>query len=37
MIAVALSIGGEPSAEGLVIPEDSFWDTLNQPAGWRSP
>jgi PTS system fructose-specific IIC component len=30
MIAVALSIGGEPSAEGLVIPEDSFWDTLNQ-------
>lgn len=30
MIAVALSIGGEPGAEGLVIPEDTFWYTLNQ-------
>ena len=33
MIAVALSIGGEPSAEGLVIPEGSFWDTVNQLGG----
>jgi PTS system fructose-specific IIC component len=30
MIAVALSIGGEPTPEGLAIPEDTFWDDLNQ-------
>ena len=33
MIAVALSLGGEPSAEGLVVPEGTFWDTLNQLGG----
>ncbi|MGV3016297.1 fructose-specific PTS transporter subunit EIIC [Rothia sp. 88186D007BW] len=30
MIAVALSLGGTPSTEGLVVPEDSFWNTLLQ-------
>jgi PTS system fructose-specific IIC component len=33
MIAVALSLGGEPSTEGLVVPEGTFWDTLNQLGG----
>ncbi|MDN6707381.1 fructose-specific PTS transporter subunit EIIC [Corynebacterium glyciniphilum] len=33
MLAVALSLGGEPTAEGLVIPEGTFWDTLNQLGG----
>lgn len=28
MLAVALSIGGEATPEGLVIPEDSFWSTI---------
>lgn len=30
MIAVALSVGGEPTPEGLAIPADTFWDDLNQ-------
>ena len=30
LIAVALSIGGEPTPERLAIPEGSFWDDLNQ-------
>ncbi|OLT49977.1 PTS mannose transporter subunit IIABC [Corynebacterium sp. CNJ-954] len=33
MLAVALSLGGETTAEGLVIPEGTFWDTLNQLGG----
>ncbi|ADK29117.1 fructose-specific PTS transporter subunit EIIC [Corynebacterium pseudotuberculosis] len=30
LLAIALSIGGEPTAEGLKIPEGSFWDTVQQ-------
>ncbi|KQB83250.1 fructose-specific PTS transporter subunit EIIC [Corynebacterium oculi] len=30
LLAVALSIGGQPTAEGLVIPEGSFWATVEQ-------
>lgn len=30
LIAVALSLGGTPTPEGLSIPEDSFWNTLNE-------
>lgn len=33
LIAVALSIGGTPTPEGLAIPEDSFWNTLNELGG----
>ncbi|MBV7281353.1 fructose-specific PTS transporter subunit EIIC [Corynebacterium sp. TAE3-ERU30] len=29
LIAVSLSLGGEPSPEGLAIPEDSFWFMLS--------
>lgn len=32
-IAVALSLGGTPTPEGLSIPEDSFWNTLNELGG----
>ncbi|ASD24132.1 PTS fructose transporter subunit IIC [Cryobacterium sp. LW097] len=30
LIAISLSIGGEATPQGLVIPEDSFWFTINQ-------
>lgn len=30
LLAIALSIGGQPTAEGLKIPEGSFWDTVQQ-------
>ena len=30
MIAVALSLGGQPTPEGLKVPEDSFWNTILQ-------
>ncbi|KQB86130.1 fructose-specific PTS transporter subunit EIIC [Corynebacterium lowii] len=30
LLAVALSVGGQPTAEGLVIPEGSFWATVEQ-------
>lgn len=30
LIAVALSLGGTPTPEGLSIPEDNFWNTLNE-------
>lgn len=30
LLAVALSLGGEPTSEGLVIPERSFWFTISQ-------
>ncbi|MFW9154588.1 fructose-specific PTS transporter subunit EIIC [Corynebacterium striatum] len=30
LIAVALSIGGTPTPEGIAIPEGSFWFTINQ-------
>ncbi|MEK3735051.1 PTS fructose transporter subunit IIABC [Paenibacillus sp. FSL M8-0334] len=30
LIAIALSIGGEPTPGGLQIPEDSFWKTIEQ-------
>jgi PTS system fructose-specific IIC component len=30
LIAISLSVGGEATAQGLVIPEDSFWFTINQ-------
>ncbi|WPF65922.1 MULTISPECIES: fructose-specific PTS transporter subunit EIIC [unclassified Corynebacterium] len=30
LLAVALSVGGQPTAEGLVIPEGSFWATIEQ-------
>lgn len=30
LIAVALSIGGTPTPEGLAIPEGSFWSTINE-------
>ena len=30
LIAVALSLGGTPTPEGLSIPEDSFWNTVNE-------
>lgn len=31
LIAVSLTLGGEPDPEGgLLIPEDSFWSTINQ-------
>lgn len=33
LIAIALSIGGEPTTEGLVIPEDSFWSTIAAVGG----
>ncbi|AZA12023.1 fructose-specific PTS transporter subunit EIIC [Corynebacterium gerontici] len=33
LIAIALSLGGEPTAEGLVIPEDSFWSTIAAVGG----
>lgn len=33
LIAVALSLGGTPTPEGLSIPEDSFWNTLNELGG----
>lgn len=28
LIAISLSLGGVPSAEGLIIPEDSIWSTI---------
>lgn len=33
LIAIALTIGGEPTESGLVIPEDSFWKTIEQLGG----
>ncbi|SFQ25915.1 PTS fructose transporter subunit IIC [Salibacterium halotolerans] len=30
LIAISLSLGGEPSADGLAIPEGSFWNSINQ-------
>jgi PTS system fructose-specific IIC component len=30
LIAISLSVGGEATSQGLVIPEDSFWFTVNQ-------
>ncbi|MCG8397463.1 PTS fructose transporter subunit IIABC [Bacillus atrophaeus] len=30
MIAVALTLGGEKTPKGLVIPDDSFWKTIEQ-------
>ncbi|MGY4858462.1 fructose-specific PTS transporter subunit EIIC [Cryobacterium sp. AP23] len=30
LIAISLSVGGEATPQGLVIPEDSFWFTINQ-------
>ncbi|MDQ1852994.1 PTS mannose transporter subunit IIABC [Bacillus stercoris] len=30
LIAVALTLGGEKTPEGLVIPDDSFWKTIEQ-------
>ncbi|MCA0987379.1 PTS fructose transporter subunit IIABC [Alkalihalobacillus algicola] len=33
LIAIALTIGGEPTENGLVIPEDSFWKTIEQLGG----
>lgn len=30
LIAVALSVGGTPTPEGMAIPEGTFWYTLNQ-------
>ena len=30
LIAISLSVGGEATGQGLVIPEDSFWFTINQ-------
>ncbi|MCF4007342.1 fructose-specific PTS transporter subunit EIIC [Corynebacterium uropygiale] len=30
LLAVALSIGGSPTPEGLAIPEDSFWKVIEQ-------
>ena len=30
LLAVSLSIGGQPTPEGLAIPEDSFWFTISQ-------
>ncbi|NLT29528.1 MAG: PTS transporter subunit EIIA [Propionibacterium sp.] len=33
LIAIALAIGGEPSEAGLVIPEDSFWKTIEGIGG----
>lgn len=28
LIAISLSLGGEPTAQGLVVPDDSFWATV---------
>lgn len=33
LIAIALTIGGEPTENGLVIPEGSFWKTIEQLGG----
>lgn len=33
LIAISLSLGGEATPEGLVIPEGSFWLTINQIGG----
>jgi fructose PTS system EIIBC or EIIC component len=33
LIAIALTIGGKPTESGLVIPEDSFWKTIEQLGG----
>ncbi|MDN6232716.1 MAG: PTS fructose transporter subunit IIABC [Staphylococcus simulans] len=30
LIAIALTLGGEPSAKGLVIPDDSFWKSIEK-------
>ncbi|MBP3089286.1 PTS mannose transporter subunit IIABC [Corynebacterium sp. sy017] len=30
LLAFALSLGGEPTAQGLVVPEGSFWSTIEQ-------
>lgn len=30
LIAIALTIGGQPTESGIVIPEDSFWKTIEQ-------
>ncbi|GAB3945307.1 fructose-specific PTS transporter subunit EIIC [Corynebacterium tapiri] len=30
LLAVALSLGGEPGPEGLVIPDDSFWKGISE-------
>lgn len=33
LIAIALTIGGEKSPGGLVIPDDSFWKTIEKLGG----
>ncbi|MGE8203642.1 fructose-specific PTS transporter subunit EIIC [Heyndrickxia sp. NPDC080065] len=33
LIAIALTLGGEKTPSGLVIPEDSFWKTIEQIGG----
>ncbi len=33
LIAVALTLGGEPTAEGIVIPENTIWSTINDIGG----
>ncbi|MDQ0483941.1 PTS fructose transporter subunit IIABC [Guptibacillus hwajinpoensis] len=33
LIAIALTIGGKPTENGLVIPEGSFWKTIEQLGG----
>lgn len=33
LIAIALTIGGEPTAEGLIIPEDSIWKMVETIGG----
>lgn len=33
LIAIALTLGGEPSAKGLVIPDDSFWKSIEKIGG----
>lgn len=33
LIAVALSIGGEPTPDGLVVEPGTFWDTVSQVGG----
>ncbi len=33
LIAISLSLGGESTPDGLQIPEDSFWSSINQLGG----
>lgn len=30
LIALSLTLGGQPTPDGLIIPQDSFWNTINQ-------